>query len=73
MASKKNPVLSMLIRRLGLGLLSLLIVSLIIFSAVSLLPGDFATAILGQNATPDAVDAKKIADEVRSANSIGCK
>ena len=60
MASKKNPVLSMLIRRLGLGLLSLLIVSLIIFSAVSLLPGDFATAILGQNATPDAVDALRL-------------
>ncbi|MAC80238.1 MAG: ABC transporter permease [Rhodobacteraceae bacterium] len=50
----------MLIRRLGLGLLSLLIVSLIIFSAVSLLPGDFATAILGQNATPDAVDALRL-------------
>lgn len=60
MASKKNPVLSMLIRRLGLGLLSLLIVSLIIFSAVSLLPGDFATAILGQNATPEAVAALRV-------------
>ena len=43
--------------RIGLGLLSLLIVSLIIFSAVSFLPGSYASAILGQNATPEAIAA----------------
>ena len=57
MRSASHPVLSMVANRIGLGLLSLLIVSLIIFSAVSFLPGDFASAILGQNATPEAVEA----------------
>ncbi|MHB2263626.1 ABC transporter permease [Aliihoeflea sp. PC F10.4] len=52
-----RPLFSMIVKRLGLGLISLLIVSLIIFSSVSLLPGDFASVILGQNATPDAVAA----------------
>ena len=47
----------MLVNRIGLGILSLLIVSLIIFSSVSMLPGDFASAILGQTATPEAVAA----------------
>ena len=56
---KKNthPILSMTVSRIGLGLLSLLIVTLVIFSSVELLPGSYATAILGQNATPEAVAA----------------
>lgn len=54
---RDHPIATMLVRRLGLGLLSLLIVCTIIFSAVSLLPGNFANAILGQNATPEAVAA----------------
>ena len=44
-------------QRLGLGLVTLFIVSIIIFSAVTMLPGDFATAILGQSATPETVAA----------------
>jgi peptide/nickel transport system permease protein len=43
--------------RLSLGLLTLLFVSIIIFSAVEMLPGDFAQAILGQAATPETVAA----------------
>ena len=39
----------------ALTLLSLLIVSAIVFWLVELLPGDTATRILGQNATPEAV------------------
>lgn len=46
-----------ILQRLGLGLLTLLIVSIVIFCAVELLPGDFAEAILGQGATPEAVAA----------------
>ena len=45
----------MLIQRISLGILVLFIVSLIIFLAVSMLPGDAAEAILGQAATPDTV------------------
>ena len=48
-------VLTIILQRLGLGLLTLLIVSIVIFVAVNLLPGDFAESILGQGATPEAV------------------
>ncbi len=34
-----------------------LLVSMVLFAAVELLPGDAATTILGQNATPERVDA----------------
>jgi peptide/nickel transport system permease protein len=40
-----------------LGLVTLFVVSIIIFVAVNALPGDFAEAILGQGATPEAVNA----------------
>ncbi|MAI00986.1 MAG: ABC transporter permease, partial [SAR116 cluster bacterium] len=39
-----------IIKRLGLGLLTMLMVSILIFGAVNLLPGDFAQAIMGQGA-----------------------
>lgn len=52
-----NRVFSMVIQRLGLGLVTLFVVSIIIFGALELLPGDFAQAILGQGATPEAVAA----------------
>ena len=48
-------VLTIILQRLALGLLTLLIVSIVIFVAVNLLPGDFAQSILGQGATPEAV------------------
>ena len=53
MNKTSHPILSMVVSRVGLGLLSLLIVSLVIFFSVSLLPGSYASAILGQNATPE--------------------
>lgn len=52
-----NSVLKIIAQRLALGLLTLFIVSIVIFAAVNLLPGDFAEAILGQGATPEAVAA----------------
>lgn len=42
-------------QRFALGLLTLLIVSIVIFVAVNMLPGDFAELILGQGATPESV------------------
>src|SRR3954471_13980664 len=45
----------MILRRIGLGLLTLWLVSLVVFAAVIALPGDAATAILGKEATPDRV------------------
>ena len=45
------------LKRLGLGLVTMLMVSVLIFAAVNMLPGDFAQAVLGQGATPEAVAA----------------
>jgi peptide/nickel transport system permease protein len=50
-------ILTMVAQRLALGLLTLFVVSLIIFLGVELLPGDLAQAILGQAATPETVAA----------------
>ncbi|MEM6465693.1 MAG: ABC transporter permease [Pseudomonadota bacterium] len=50
-------MISLVLKRLGLGLVTLFVVSLIIFAAVELLPGDFAEEILGQGATPEEVAA----------------
>jgi peptide/nickel transport system permease protein len=50
----------MVLQRLLLGLLTLIIVSLLIFMGVSLLPGDAAQAMLGQAATPETVAALRV-------------
>lgn len=50
-------ILIMLTQRTLLGILTLIAVSLVIFLAVSMLPGDAAEAILGQSATPETVAA----------------
>lgn len=50
-----SRILSLIARRLVVMLTTLLIVSFIVFSATSLLPGDTATILLGQAATPEAV------------------
>jgi peptide/nickel transport system permease protein len=47
----------LIVRRIALGILTLWLVSLIVFAAVIALPGDAATAILGKEATPDRVAA----------------
>ena len=52
-----NSLLKLVLQRLALGLLSLFAVSVIIFLAVGMLPGDIAQAMLGQSATPETVAA----------------
>ena len=52
-----SPVLRTVLQRLGLGVLTLFVVSIIIFATIEMLPGDFAKAILGQSATPETVAA----------------
>ena len=47
----------MILRRIALGILTLWLVSLVVFAAVIALPGDAATAILGKEATPARVAA----------------
>ena len=46
-------MLNLLLRRLALGVMTLWVVSVIIFAGTEILPGDVATAILGQTATPE--------------------
>ncbi len=50
-----HPVLILVVQRIALGLLLLLAVSAVIFLGVEALPGDTAQAILGQQATPQAL------------------
>lgn len=50
-------ILRIIAQRLALGVLTLFVVSIVIFAAVNMLPGDFAELILGQGATPEAVEA----------------
>lgn len=52
-----QKLLVMVAQRLALGLLTLFVVSLIIFLGVELLPGDLTQAILGQAATDETVAA----------------
>ncbi len=52
-----SPLTKVVLHRLGLGLATLLAVSVIIAFIVELLPGDITEAILGQAATPEAVAA----------------
>jgi peptide/nickel transport system permease protein len=52
-----GDILSIIAKRLGLGLITLLVISIIIFFAVELLPGDIAQAVLGQGATEDNLAA----------------
>ena len=49
-------MLKIITRRLGLGLITLWVVSMMVFAATEILPGDVATAILGKQATPEMID-----------------
>lgn len=52
-----NPVVRTVLQRLGLGIATLFVVSIIISLTIAMLPGDFASSILGQSATPETVAA----------------
>ena len=47
-----HPIRRLLIERTLYGILTLFIVSILVFAATELLPGDAARAVLGHNATP---------------------
>lgn len=50
-------MIGLIIRRFILALITLLIISIIIFVGVEALPGDAASAYLGQSATPESLSA----------------
>src|SRR2546430_1848133 len=51
----RYPYVGFVVRRIGAGLLTLLVVSALIFAGTEVLPGDAASAVLGRYATPDAL------------------
>lgn len=52
-----RPILLFVLRRIGYGLATLFVVSLLIFLVTQALPADPASAILGREATPEALAA----------------
>jgi len=52
-----GDILGLVAKRLGLGAITLFVVSILIFFAVELLPGDVAQAVLGQSATEETLQA----------------
>ena len=54
---RRALVVRLILQRLGFGVLTLFAISLLVFFAVLLLPGDLAEAMLGQSATPEAIAA----------------
>jgi peptide/nickel transport system permease protein len=52
-----GKITRIILQRIGLGLITLFVVSVIVFFAVELLPGDLAQQVLGQSATPETVAA----------------
>jgi peptide/nickel transport system permease protein len=55
-----TTIVKLLLSRLGIGALTLLIVSIVVFGITNLLPGDAAQESLGQAATPEAVAALRV-------------
>lgn len=52
-----NGIWTMIVQRLLLGVLTLFIISVVIFGATELLPGDLARELLGQSATEETLAA----------------
>ena len=50
-------VLLLILKRWGASLITIFVISVIIFIGVELLPGDVAETVLGQSATPETVEA----------------
>jgi len=47
----------MILRRLGIGVVTLIVVSMLMFAGTEILPGDVAEIMLGQEATPSSLKA----------------
>jgi peptide/nickel transport system permease protein len=54
---RRFPIASFALRRVGIGLLLLVAVSVVVFWGTQVLPGDAATAVLGRSASPEQVEA----------------
>lgn len=52
-----DSIAKLVLKRVGMGLVTLIVISLLFFVGVEALPGDLAEEILGQNALPETVEA----------------
>jgi peptide/nickel transport system permease protein len=52
----RTQIPSLVMSRLLIAAITLVIVSFAVFFATALLPGDTATILLGQSATPEAIE-----------------
>jgi len=59
-ARRAHPMRNLLVRRLGFGIITLFIVSILIFAATQVLPGNAASAVLQNTATPARLHALEI-------------
>lgn len=59
-STRQHPLLRYISRRAIAGVFTLWVISVLIFAATSVLPGDVARAILGRNATPEAVEEIRV-------------
>lgn len=53
----EHPIVALVVRRLAVGLLTLLVVSAVVFLATEVLPGNAAFAVLGRSANPTRLHA----------------
>jgi peptide/nickel transport system permease protein len=59
-ARKAHPFRDVLAKRLGFGILTLFIVSILVFAATQILPGNAASAVLQNTATPARLHALEV-------------
>ncbi len=57
---RRHPIGRLVLSRLGGGVITLIIVSIVVFAATQILPGNAAYAVLGHNATPARLHALEL-------------
>ena len=57
---KIHPIRDLIVRRAAIGVFTLFVVSVVVFAATEILPGNAASAILGRNANPAQLHALEL-------------
>jgi len=57
---RRHPIGRLVLSRLGGGVITLILVSIVVFAATQILPGNAAYAVLGHNATPARLHALEL-------------
>jgi len=65
-----SPGSRLLLTRIPLGLMTLLLASVVVFTATQVLPGDAARAVLGRTATPESLAALRAQLNLDSPSSV---